>query len=342
MLINGSSPLSHGLLHFDLNRIPEYAEIDEVTLTLLIHSGMHTNRYILYLVTAPWDEDSATWMHAMEGALWNVAGGDYQLSPSVELTVPASLPNWIVADITAFITEEQGHLNRNIADNGFIIKADTQFSKIVAKEFADFAKAETCHSCHGNYPPILDEGKSTSCEWCHAHAGMPLYGEPTLVIHYHIPDVDGDAIADELDNCPADPNSNQEDNDMDGTGDVCDPDDDNDTITDITDNCQYVHNAGQEESHPPEGNSCGDACECEGDFDGDEDVDGIDAAACKADFGRSALERPCTSAHPCNGDFLCDSGVDGSDAVIFKADFGRSAYFNRCPSCITVPWCMYP
>ena len=47
-------------------------------------------------------------------------------------------------------------------------------------------------------------------------------------------DTDGDGIADNLDNCPTNANTNQLDTDGDGIGDVCDQDDDNDGIPDST------------------------------------------------------------------------------------------------------------
>jgi hypothetical protein len=86
------------------------------------------------------------------------------------------------------------------------------------------------------------------------------------------------------------------------------------------------------------------SCECEGNFDNDEDVDGSDAILFKADFGRSAFLNPCYHTDDiCNGDFDCDGDVDGTDAMIFKTDFGRSDFNNPCPEC-AVPaeqWCNY-
>jgi hypothetical protein len=150
-------------------------------------------------------------------------------------------------------------------------------------------------------------------------------------------DTDGDGVMDSLDNCPDTPNGSllgtcvscndgiigltctedlqctdgycskaQEDYDGDEVGDVCD--------ADIT-----------ADNHPPGGNGCIDACECEGDFEPDGDVDGTDAVNFKTDFFR----KDCAAPTPCKGDFECDGDVDGTDAVKFKVDFFR----KDCPSC---------
>lgn len=73
------------------------------------------------------------------------------------------------------------------------------------------------------------------------------------------PDADGDEICDSDDNCPADPNPNQEDADGDGVGDICD-------------NCLTVANPGQEDA---DGDGVGDACDtCPTNANpGQEDVD---------------------------------------------------------------------
>jgi hypothetical protein len=57
---------------------------------------------------------------------------------------------------------------------------------------------------------------------------------------------------------------------------------------------------------------------CEGDFDGDGDVDGSDLAVFAADFGRADC------SDDCEGDFGNDGDVDGSDFAVFAADFGRT------------------
>lgn len=354
MLINGSSAASHGLLHFNVSELSEYAEIEHITLTFLIHSAFRTTRYFLYPLTTPWDEDAATWIHAKYSEDWNAAGGDYELLPFVEWPLPASLPNWIAADITSFIRDEDGHLNQNILENGFIIKADTQFSKIVAREFSGFERAETCHSCHGAYSPELDEGKSTSCAACHAQGSIPLNGEPTLFIHYQLPDIDGDGITDGLDNCPNDPNPAQVDNDLDGAGDVCDIDDDNDGVLDGVDNCPNHPNGEllgtcvtesgglvigtgvwctsnndcedveycQKNQGDCNINSTGDTCECYADINGDTKVNLADLVLMKGEF----LRDDC-AIKPCAADCNLDNRVNLSDLMIIKTQFLKT----NCP-----------
>jgi len=160
--------------------------------------------------------------------------------------------------------------------------------------------------------------------------------------------VDVDAFALITDNCPEHYNPGQQDLDEDGRGDPCDECTDTDEdgygnpgFPNVCeeDNCPVHHNPEQEDSYPPGGNNCGDACECEGNFDGDEDQDGSDAFTFKVDFGRSPFGNPCIPDNPCNGNFNCDEDVDGSDAFIFKEDFGRSPFLNPCPNCVTTPWC---
>ena len=141
------------------------------------------------------------------------------------------------------------------------------------------------------------------------------------------------------------------DTDGDGINDDLDPDDDNDGICDPgesdpsctgSDNCQLDYNPNQEDTYPPQSNGIGDACDCEANFDCDQDVDANDVTAFLTDFGRSIYNRPCTNQDPCKGDFSYDGDVDANDVTKFLEDFGRSQYNNPCPACTQgQPWCVY-
>lgn len=114
-----------------------------------------------------------------------------------------------------------------------------------------------------------------------------------------------------------------------------------DDLADYEDNCPDVYNPDQKDSYPPTGNEIGDACECEGDFACDGDVDGMDVTLFQAELGRNRFNHPCTNDDPCNGDFDCDADVDGWDNSLFKADSGRNAYNKPCPKCAPGEWCVY-
>jgi hypothetical protein len=116
-----------------------------------------------------------------------------------------------------------------------------------------------------------------------------------------------------------------------GTADCCD--DDNDGVSNGMDNCPEEYNPDQKDNYPPQTNSCGDACECEGDFDSDGDVDLSDRITFSRNFGRNN----CTEEDPCNGDLNCDGKVNLVDRNIFISDFGRT----DCPYFPTDPWCIY-
>ena len=116
---------------------------------------------------------------------------------------------------------------------------------------------------------------------------------------------------------------------------------DGDVIPDDVDNCPFVENEDQFDNYPPNGNNCGDACDCEGNFDCDGDCDGTDALTFKVDFGRSIFDDPCESGDTCNGDIDCDGDCDGTDAAELKADFGRTEFNNPCPACVVGEWCVY-
>jgi hypothetical protein len=227
----------------------------------------------------------------------------------------------------------------------------------------------------GNYIHATDVGMNTSCDL----SRLILMGDITYYICVTAYDYSGnesgfsayvtfladDEIFDRHDNCPEIYNPEQDDSDLDGSGDVCDLDDDGDQFLDeddncptdanpdqedadldktgdSCDNCPAIPNADQFDSYPPQGNRIGDACDCEGNFDADRDVDTADLMSFKKNFGRNNMINPCTNLLPCNGDLNCDRDVDVSDMLLFYEDFGRNNMINPCPPRVSgMAWCSY-
>jgi hypothetical protein len=145
----------------------------------------------------------------------------------------------------------------------------------------------------------------------------------------------------------------QEDADGDTIGDVCDncTDYDNDDYGGDPsfplnncygeDNCPVDYNPNQTDTYPPQGNTIGDACDCECDFTCDGDVDAEDITMFLLDFGRGEYSDPCTNSRQCHGDTDCSVNVDASDVEKFLEDFGRNQFNNPCPPCVAGDWCVY-
>ena len=110
--------------------------------------------------------------------------------------------------------------------------------------------------------------------------GSIRQSDPVAISTDPIVDADNDTISDATDNCPAIANTDQNDLDTDGIGDVCDPDidgdgvdndqdvfpliatesvdTDGDTVGDNSDNCPTISNTGQEDTDT---DGIGDVCD---------------------------------------------------------------------------------
>ncbi|UCE18937.1 MAG: VCBS repeat-containing protein [Gemmatimonadota bacterium] len=111
-------------------------------------------------------------------------------------------------------------------------------------------------------------------------------------------DLDGDGIADGNDNCPNNPNPDQEDNDADGAGDICD-------------NCPDDANPDQADA---DSDDTGDACDLCTDTDGDGYGDpGYPANTCQED-NCPTVHNP-DQAQAEQGNINCDSGINVLDVL---------------------------
>jgi hypothetical protein len=116
------------------------------------------------------------------------------------------------------------------------------------------------------------------------------------------PDNDDDGVPNASDNCPIVVNPGQQDTDLDGQGDACDPDNDDDGVPNASDNCPIVVNPGQQDT---DGNGIGDACNNAEDTDGDEFADALDNCSAVPNPGQE------DSSGDGIGDVCNDEDLDG-------------------------------
>jgi len=72
---------------------------------------------------------------------------------------------------------------------------------------------------------------------------------------------------------------------------------------------------------------------CVADFNCDGHVDISDYNLFMEDYGRNAYNNMCTVVNPCNGNFDCDGDVDGLDMAQMQIYFVQ-ALGQECPMCV--------
>ena len=341
---------ARGLWKFE---IPGGIQAGDIKCARLFLSGSEhafkTNQFLIdfFALDAPFNEETVTWD--------TLAGGGYDTSVVSSGTIYQTLYgdpaiNWRAGiDLTDLLA---GNLVK-VRDNGMLMREQVESGK----KLQHIASRE-CYAESDVAAYLLIDSANTCDALCFSDGdcddGVYCNGVETCVAYTCQPGTPVDCPDDGL-FCNGDEFCDEDAKVCGSSGDPCAPllcdeendrciplsDMDGDGIPDIHDNCPVTPNPGQEDSYPPGGNGIGDACECEGDFTCDGDVDGSDVFLFKSAFGRNPLYNPCTGDSPCNGDFNCDGDVDGGDTVLFKADFGRSEGNNPCPACVAGDWCDY-
>ena len=107
---------------------------------------------------------------------------------------------------------------------------------------------DSCHNAFGNGgiggSPLVSTDDENVYAGVANNYGLAIFDRETQPPPVGPVDGDGDGIADNIDNCPTVPNTNQANIDGDSQGDVCDDDDDGDGVPDASDACPLQFGAG--------------------------------------------------------------------------------------------------
>jgi len=150
-------------------------------------------------------------------------------------------------------------------------------------------------------------------------------------------DWDEDGVLNLADNCPFTPNPQQENNDGDEWGNICDDDDDNDGLPDGADNCPFAANEDQSDT---DGDGLGDACDdCDctgqGDLNNDEAINPVDVVLMVNYVYRSLDSREplATTCAVGNGDWDCSGDINPVDVVYYTNFVYKATGANPCDPC---------
>jgi hypothetical protein len=273
------------LVAFDVTAaLPDGAVVTSAALQLVLTPSNATLADVtLHRVLTPWSEGptaasggggapavtgDVTWIHTdYDDELWGDPGGDFAVQASGVAAVGAA-GTFVWSSTPGLVADVQSWLDAPASNHGWILMGDetspSTSKRFVSRESPDAAMRPQllveyrtacagltggayglCHAycesldCDGSEP----RGAQRACDRLADLLARRTGDRPPC----ELPDLDGDGVFDDVDNCLETPNADQSDLDVDGLGDACD-------------NCPAVANPDQLDSFGIEG--VGDACEC--------------------------------------------------------------------------------
>ena len=115
------------LIKFDVSSIPSDAIINKATLSFYVLSGLEFQQVDVYEVFRPWQEGEATWLEAIEGVEWELAGCNgptdrSSISISTMTLTLNEINTWAEFDVTSIV---EAWVRGN--NNGLILKASSSW-----------------------------------------------------------------------------------------------------------------------------------------------------------------------------------------------------------------------
>lgn len=167
----GDGTLMRGILEFNLSAIPSNAVITNARLILYATDGSaSTTKISIYGLTNSWSELTSSWNARTTGTNWTIAGSDYNISISVN----ASIPQSSILSVLEFDVTELAQKMVSGDNYGFLIK--TNETQLV--DFKMFASSDNANAV--NHPRLIIDYTLTPLTFIASSKGGQISNIATL------------------------------------------------------------------------------------------------------------------------------------------------------------------